>query len=439
MFKPTGAVLGAALLTVAMWIWVQAIAVPHQQAESAAKDAPRGNLSDLYPRWLGARELLLHGRDPYGADITREIQIGYYGRVLDPRRPNDPRDQQAFAYPVYVVLMLAPTVHMDFPAVHRISFWFFAAITAGSVLLWLDAFVYRMSWWARVTWILFTLGCFPAIQGVKLQQLTVLVAALVAAAVWAIARRHFVLAGVLLAFATIKPQLVFLLMLWLCLWIVGNWRERQRLLWSFAATCGLLVIAGEMLLPGWIHEFRAAMAAYYRYTGGGSSVLDVVLTQLWGRIVTALLVSLLPVLGWRLRRAVERTEQFQWMLCFTLATTLLVIPMFAPYNQLLLLPAAMMFVRSGRSLWQRSRLSRFFIGIAALSTFWSYLAAVVLDITLLFLPGPTVQKAWGLPFYPSFAIPITIYAMLLGGRKTLAAADAVVNPPHVLRQIAASE
>ena len=75
-----------------MWIWVEAIAVPHQVAASVEYGSPRGNLSDLYPRWLGARELLLHHRDPYHADVTREIQIGYYGRPLDPNRPHDPKD-----------------------------------------------------------------------------------------------------------------------------------------------------------------------------------------------------------------------------------------------------------------------------------------------------------------------------------------------------------
>src|SRR5678816_4711785 len=32
---------------------------------SPAGSHGRGNGSDLYPRWLGARELFLHGKDPY--------------------------------------------------------------------------------------------------------------------------------------------------------------------------------------------------------------------------------------------------------------------------------------------------------------------------------------------------------------------------------------
>jgi glycosyl transferase family 87 len=402
-----------------MWIWVQAIAVPHQQAESAERGAPRGNLSDLYPRWLGARELLLHHRDPYTADITREIQIGYYGRPLDPSRPNDPKDQQGFAYPIYVILMLAPTVTLPFSTVHGIFFWLFASLTVLSVPLWLRTLRWRLSRTATVTWILLTLSCFPAIQGLKLQQLTVFVCVLIAGAMYTLTRRRFVLAGILLALATIKPQLVFLLILWLCIWVLGNWRERWRVLWSLGISMAVLVVTGEFLLPGWITKFRSAMKDYYRYTGGGNSVLDVVLSPLWGRIVAVLLVSMLIVFVWRNRHASEETPVFQWSLSFTLATTLLVIPMFAPYNQLLLVPGVMMAVRARRELWQQSLFSKFFCSIAALSVGWPFLAAACLVIALAFLPGPTVQKAWGLPFYPSFAIPMTVYLLLLVSRNVM--------------------
>jgi hypothetical protein len=424
-----------------MWIWVQAIAVPHQQAESATRGAPRGNLSDLYPRWLGARELLLHHRDPYTEEITREIQIGYYGRVLDPTRPNDPKDQQAFAYPIYVVLMLAPTVTFSFAAVHKAVFWLFALLTALSVMWWRHTLGWRLSASAKIAWILLTLSCFPSIQGLKLQQLTVLVAALVAASINRISRREFVWAGLLLALATIKPQLVFLTVLWLCIWVSGNWRERRRFVWSFGISMALLIGAGEALLPGWIKEFRTAMASYYRYTGGGNSVLDVVLTPTLGRVTAAFLVAILLAIAWETRRHDESSPEFQYSLSLTLATTLLVIPMFAPYNQVLLVPAFMMFLRSIRQLWNRNRLSRFFVAITALSVFWPFLAGASLVAALAFLPDPTVQKAWGLPFYPSFAIPITIYAMLLASKGVLITDNSrTLFPTHrVLQQNAGSE
>jgi Glycosyltransferase family 87 len=413
MLKQLLIIFGALLLSAATWVWVQAIVVPHQVRESAKRDEPRGNLSDLYPRWVGARELLLHHRDPYRADIAREIQIGYYGRPLDPTRPNDPKDQQGFAYPIYVVLLLAPTVTWSFATVHRIFFWLLASLTMVSVLLWLRTLRWRIPGFAVGAWILLTLSCFPSIQGLKLQQLSLLVAALIAGSMCALVRGHYVGAGILLALATIKPQLVFLLVLWLCTWVMGNWRERNRLAWSFVVSMFTLTVAGEFLLPGWITEFRVAMKDYYRYTGGGNSILDVLLTPMWGRITSVLLVGIGLVLIWKNRRASQETGAFEWSLCFTLATTLLVIPTFALYNQLLLLPGLMMTMRVRRELWQESRFLRFFCSITALSVGWPYLCAASLVAALSFLSGSAVDKGWALPLYPSFAIPITVYALLL--------------------------
>ena len=406
-----------------MWLYVQFVLIPYQKTQGPMRQSPRGNLSDLYPRWLGARELLLHHRDPYSLEITREIQIGYYGRLLDPERPGDPKDQQGFAYPVYVVLILAPTVKLPFEAVHEMFFCLLALLTAASVLLWLAALRWLPSRNGIVIWVLLTLSCFPSIQGLKLQQLSLMVAALVAASMVALSRRRFVLAGMLLALATIKPQLVFLLILSLFIWVLGDWRSRARTLWSFAATMAALIAAGELLLPGWIGEFRGAMRDYYRYTGGGRSVLEVALSPVWGRITAVALVALLAIFAWYKRRAREDSSAFQWSICLALATTLLVIPMYAPYNQLLLLPALIMAFRAKDRLRQRSWVSRFFLAFTAISVFWPFAAAICLVVALAFVPAVTVQNAWGLPFYPTFAIPIAIYGILLAARSDLAESE----------------
>ncbi len=428
MLKKSCAIFVAGLMATAMWIWVQRVAIPHQQSESAAKGIPRGNLSDLYPRWLGARELLLHGRDPYSSDITREIQAGYYGRPIDPERPNDPRDQQAFAYPLYIVLVLGPTVGLPFPIAQRIFLWLLVLLTAVSVPLWLRALGWRLSATWQLVWIVVVTGCFPAIQGFKLQQLTLLVAALVAASMYWIVRRRLAWAGVLLAIASVKPQLVVLVIAWLCMWVVGNWKERQRLLWSLTAAMTVLVIGAEFLLPGWIREFRAASAAYYLYTGGGRSVLDVALTPLWGRVVSVILVGTVFVLLWQIRRSAADTAEFRWALSLVMATALVVVPMFAPYNQILLVPGLLWILQGIQPLWQRNLLSRFLIVLTALAVLWPWLAAGALAVSLAFLRGPVVEKAWTLPLYTSLAIPVTTVATLLAGRRLLPTKSPVPAP-----------
>src|SRR5580692_8091513 len=64
----------ATLAAASMWMYVDRILIAHQVVDAVANDRPRGNLSDLYPRWLGARELLLRHRNPYSDEITLEIQ-----------------------------------------------------------------------------------------------------------------------------------------------------------------------------------------------------------------------------------------------------------------------------------------------------------------------------------------------------------------------------
>lgn len=407
-----------------MWLWVQDIAIAHQQAEAAEKGIPRGNLSDLYPRWLGARELLLRGRDPYSDDVTREIQTGYYGRPIDNSRPNDPKDQQAFAYPLYVVFVLAPTIRLPFAVVQRGFVWLLVVLIVLSVMLWLQALRWRIPRIWQLVWIVLVLGCFPAIQGLKLQQLTLLVSALIVGAMCAIVYRRFVWAGIFLAIASIKPQLVALLAVWLLIWVCGRWRERQPLFWSFLAAMAVLLIASELLMPGWFREFRTASAAYYRYTGGGRSVLDVALTPVWGRTVSGILVLVLLILLWRIREADETTPVFQWSMATVMAATLVIIPMFAPYNQALLLPAAMAITRSIHRLWRKSILSRFLVGLATASILWPWLAALGLVAALLLLPSSTVQKAWTLPLYTTLMIPVTLLALLLVGKGVLSSESA---------------
>jgi hypothetical protein len=413
----------ACIAWASMWFYTNDVLRQHQIAEAAEHNRPRGNLSDLYPRWLGARELILRARNPYGADITREIQTGYYGRPIDPALSNDPKDQQAFAYPVYVVFVLAPTVELPFGVVQRGFWWLLVIVTAASVLLWLRALGWRISVSAAVLWIVLTLGSFPAIQGLKLQQLTLLVAGLLAGALSAVAGGYFFLAGVLLAVAAIKPQLVVLMAAVLCIWTLGNWRERQRLLWGLGWTMLLMILAGEILLPGWISKFRAASAAYWRYTGGGRSVLDVQLGPTLGRIVSVILVAVLIYFAWRLRRVPVQSLDFGWLLALTMATTLMVIPMFAPYNQLLLIPVFMVVVREIRRLWEAGRLSRLLVVLTALSVFWPWVAAAGLVAALFFVPGSVVQKEWALPLLTNFWIPTLALGLVFIGRRMMAAPE----------------
>src|ERR1700692_3165145 len=133
-YKHLWLITAAMLCAASAWLYTNRVLIPYQVSDAMAHGRPRGNLSDLYPRWVGARELLLHGRDPYSAEVTREIQVGFYGRPLDPSRPGEPRDEEAFAYPVYVVFWLAPTIGLPFAIVQQGFYWALLLLTCATTL-----------------------------------------------------------------------------------------------------------------------------------------------------------------------------------------------------------------------------------------------------------------------------------------------------------------
>jgi hypothetical protein len=398
----------SAALCAGMWLYGSRVLVPQQKAYAAVHGNPRGNLSDLCPRWLGSRELLLHHRDPYSAEITREIQIGYYGRPLDASRPNDPGDQEAFAYPVYVALLLAPTVKLPFPMVQEIFRWILAGLTVLSVLIWLRVVNWKPSRIETTALLILTLGTFWVVQGIKLQQLTLLVAPMIAASVYFLIKNRQVASGILLALATVKPQIAVPLAGWLMLWAFSRISQRWKLAAAFAATMLVLVAAGELLLPGWIHEFYAAMIAYRGYTRH-LSPLDESATPVLGIPLAIVIVAAVAVLCWRARKASASDELFCWITALVVAANLLVIPTIAPYNQLLLLPGIFLLLQS----WEVSRTTwiiRLLAGVAAGFLAWPAITST--GLTLLSFFTPAVQQFWEVPLWTSIVIPIPITAAL---------------------------
>ena len=399
----------AALCLAGMWLHVDRVLIAHQISDARQRGMPRGNLSDIYPRWLGARELLLHHRNPYSREITKQIQAGYYGRVLDPSRPQDPTDQQAFAYPVYVAFLLAPTVIFSFSLVQAAFFWFLAGLTALSVLLWLRFLRWQVRWNNVAVFVLLTMASFAVLQGLKLQQLSLLVAFLLAGVFACISAERFVGAGILLALATIKPQLSLPLVLWLLLWAVSEWHARWKLVAAFMGCLAALVGGGELLLPGWLSQFYAAMIAYRQYTPAGS-LFEHILPRAIAIPLIAVLAVFLVSVCWQLCKCRSRDVRFVQATSLVLAATLLLIPMMPPYNQLLLLPGILLLVRDWRELWERGIAGKVLLASVVIPLGWSWAAAIVLAAVSFFTPA--AQNYWQWPLWTSVVLPIPVVACL---------------------------
>jgi hypothetical protein len=402
----------AILCAAGTWTYAGRVLIPHQISDSAARGRPRGNLSDLYPRWIGARELLLRGRDPYRPEVTREIQQGYYGRPLDASRAGDPIDQQGFAYPVYVVFYLAPTLRLDFGIVQRVFFWILVFITAASVLLWLRVLDWRMSYTAQAAIVALSLGNLPVLQGLKLQQLTLLVAAMCAAAVALLVAGRPLLAGTVLALATIKPQLVLPLLLWLGIWSLGYLRRRYRWAAAFLVVMMILCAGSELVLPHWIGRFWRAIGEYWQYTQA-TPMLEAMLGKPFGRLVEVLLAALAVMFCFRWRKSAVSNDGFQSATCLVMTLTVVTVPTFSLYNQVLLIPAILLIARNRRTIWAGSLVGRVLLIFVAGLLAWQWLSAAALAGLSFVLARETVERAWVVPLWAVPQIPLAVAGLML--------------------------
>jgi hypothetical protein len=378
-------------------------------------DAENGltQMGDLYHRWVGTRELLLHGLNPYGPEVSHQIQMAFYGHIVAPDNLAPGHkivDEQRFAYPVYVVFLMAPTVYADFSQVQRWAPFVLALLTSLHVLLCLSILRWRLPWEAVAALVLFTLSSPQIVQGLRHEQLALAVGLLLTAGAWCVTRNHLVAAGALLAFSTIKPQMALLPLCWFLVWASGDLLKRWRLLAGFAATMAALIGAGELLLPGWLGYFIDGLAAYQRYAPP-SSPLQVALGDMLGEILGGLIVLGLFAFAWRNRKAAGDSRQFTSTLAAFLMGAILAFPLFTPFNQVLLILPAMLVLQDWTALPLFSRV----VFIVTISWPW------IISAVLLLFP-PQVHSPSQLPVLPSFMtsfIPLILPLVLMTRRSNL--------------------
>lgn len=391
------------------------------------------NRSDLYPRWYGVKALLVQHRNPYDDQVVREIQEGFYGVSLE-RWPD--LDQERFAYPLYVIWILGPFVFLPFLAVRILFTVLLLACGIGMVRIW--------SWFEPVpkseliaATCLF-LFSWPAVYSLGLTQLSLLVAFLMLLGAAGVLRGYQLLAGAVLALATIKPQLSAVLILWLAVWALSHIRERWKLLLSFFLSMLVLLGGAEVLMPGWVGAWWREIFLYRSYTG------QRFLLQYWvgnrtGLILTAAMTVFVAIQLWKLRRISEHSPDFAYAIALTFGFTVAVLPAIAwnSYNQVLLLPSIWWLVIHARPMWSRSRSFRLILVVIGCSLVWEPL--LVLWLAVLGIAGSSApvldENIKVTPHLMYTLLPLAIVAALALCRRV---SEEQASPEPGLKNVAAA-
>jgi hypothetical protein len=401
-----------------VWHWAEVILAPANTHAAQSKGIPIGNNSDLYPRWLGTRGLLLHGRDPYSAEMTREIQVGFYGRALDPLNPHDPPFTESFVYPLYVVFLMAPAAALPFRMAVYVFQWLLLFALALSVPLWMFAVGFRPRGVLVISGMVLVVSTFPAVLEFHQQNLAALVILFLAAAAAAAVHDWLVLSGFLLALATTKPDISSLVIIWLLLWAIGRWPERKRLVWSFVGTMAALLFAAEIIFPHWIGEFLMAVREYPTY-GADPPILQLFLPSPLAKLIEGVLICILCLLCWRWRKAAAGSEYFGWSLAWVTAVTIAIIPKLAAYNQPLLIPAILVLLAQREKVWHVGPLTHILVISAFGCQVWQWITALVLSLASLVFPVARLYPGAEVPEYASFSLSALTLAAVVAATFSL--------------------
>lgn len=360
------------------------------------------SLPDMYSPWEGARAAL-HGEDPYTPAVTAQIQRDIYGHVL---RPDETWDRQAFVYPLYIAFLLGPFTVLPWKAVSLLFVLLAPLVVGAAGWAWVRCSEAGLSRRTTLIVVAMTMASWPALWGCYQRQPSLCVMAAMAAALLLFRGGRDVGAGVLLALATVKPQLVIPMALWML--IVAVVHRRWRFVAALVLTMGLLLAGSLILVPGWIPLWVRAAAAYAEYPAK-ISVLAFLLGRRAG--LAAVIAAALLVCGKLAKAGVPAPQDrdFSRSAALVLALTVCLLPQnpWLVFNDLLLLPGILVIVGTRQESSSARVLGAITTGMITLA-----LLATPVCTGLALLLGGSLKVAMP-AFLLSYVLPIPVLAALL--------------------------
>ena len=313
---------------------------------SYALHNPGGN--DFIPRWLGTRLFIMEGLSPYSEATSQAIQEMVFGRSA-----HAGEDRSLFVYPFYSLYIFAPfALVADFNMARAL--WM--TVLEVSLILLAVAGLALSRWRIQpvllVALLVLSVLWYHGVRSVINGNAAILCSLFIAGAFLAIRAGQDGVAGFLLALATIKPQIVILLDIFIILWAISH--RRWPLVWSFLGSLALLAATTSLLIPDWIWQNLRQVASYPNYTlpGTPGAIFALWMPGVGSRLGWALTILLAGVLifEWRLAWA-KGFEWFLWTACLTLTITNLIGIRTATDNFLALLPAMILVLATWDQDW----------------------------------------------------------------------------------------
>ena len=352
----------------------------------------------LLPEWVGCREILLR-HNPYGPEVQRKIEA----RASSGRRSFAANDEHRYAYPVFFVFLFLPLAILPFGMAQALALVTGAMLAALSVWCWLRDSQPGKLRIAVATTLLF--ASYPTLLCLQLRQPTLLIAALLAGSFACARSDRLVMAGVLAGLSVAKPQVAVPVLLPLLVWCVVRWRSRKRFLLSMGATLTALLIAAEVLVPGWFYGWIGTVAAYRRYAGAKPPLMELLPPETYF-VAVATLAGLIVWVTTRFHRS-----DLLLAISFSIAAFQLVVPV-QLYNEVVLLVPTIWIAQNRdvvASCGQFASLCRALVWTVLVAGWGSQIGLSIAD---LLAPG-SGQLLWQVPLAAAWIYPWPVFLTLV--------------------------
>ena len=355
--------------------------------------------TDFLVHWVGTRAFFSDGISPYSDEVALRIQQMVYGRAALPGE-----HELRVAYPFFSVILFFPfALISNFTLARAIWMTILELGLVALTLVSIQLTTWRPKRWLIVLLLVFSFLWYHAMRALINGNAVILIALGIACAFYAIKLKHDELAGVLLAFITIKPQVVILVVIFVLLWSVFQ-KKNKVILWFFI-TLTLLVISASLLVPDWILQNAREILRYpgYNPPGTPSSAFATWFPTVGPRVGTILSLGAIVIMmvEWWLSRHAD-FRHFLWTGCLTLVLSAWSGIQTDPGNFIIMMPALILIFSVIDERWPK--ISDLIIT--------AILSALLILIWVLFIT--TMEKSYQpiqspIMFFP---LPLILFALL---------------------------
>jgi hypothetical protein len=313
-----------------------------------SKDNPGG--SDFIFGWVAARSFLKEGLTPYSEEVQISIQEMFYGS-----QPNVEEGEFIFVYPFYTMSVFLPfSLINDFNLARAL--W----MTAQEISILLIAILSikltgrRFSTVVLVALLLFSIFWYHGMRAIINGNIVVLASLFIVISLIFIKSEHDFAAGVLIALATIKPNMAVLFVVFVSIW--GLFHHRWRLISGIFVGMLALIFGSMFFVPDWIFQNITQIKAFSNFWSIGSpgEYISYMLPGLgnllrWGMTIV---LGILLLIEWRASLGKD-FRWFLWTVCITLVISQLIGIQTDPGNYILLLLPLILVMAAIDNRWKK--------------------------------------------------------------------------------------